>query len=65
MICAKPPMISAKLPHRESTGKLLANMQRSTPNKSIVVKTISRFSIADQGLPGCPITHRKYTTRGS
>ena len=40
--------------HRLSTGKLLANMQRSTPKRSITVRTMSRLAAAVHGCPRWP-----------
>ena len=46
--------IVANVPHRLSTGKLLANMQRDGPKRSIVASTMSRLAATVHGWPCWP-----------
>ena len=46
--------IVSKVAQRLSTGKLLANIARATPNVSIAVSTMSRFASTVHSTPGCP-----------
>ena len=54
-IALKPEKIVSKLPTRPSTGKLLANMQRSAPKMRIASRTIAAFFSALQRSPRNPI----------
>ncbi len=48
-ISRKPPKIVAKPAHRLSTGKLLANIARAAPKRSITVRTMSRLAATVHG----------------
>ena len=53
-IALKPAKMVSKSAHRPSTGKLLANMQRSTPKIAIVSRTIRPLASTVHGLARLP-----------